>query len=82
MIMRLHKVVNRVYEGTTYYRWVLSIPPKSVRELGWVDGQELQASVRGTALLVEPARRAIAGSRGWVPGALAEEVQRKSVGRR
>jgi antitoxin component of MazEF toxin-antitoxin module len=80
--MRLHKVVNRVYEGTTYYRWVLSVPPKSVRELGWVDGQELQASVRSSALVVEPTRRAISGSRGWVPGALAEEVQRKSVARR
>ncbi|MCI4362926.1 MAG: hypothetical protein L3K13_01290 [Thermoplasmata archaeon] len=80
--MRLHKVVNRVYEGKTYYRWVLSVPPKGIRELGWVDGQELQASVRGTALVVEPARRTIVGSRGWLPGALAEEVQRKSVARR
>lgn len=80
--MRLHKVVNRVYEGTVYYRWVLSVPPKSVRELGWVDGQELQASVRGASLVVEPARRSPTGGRGWAPGALAVEVQRKSVASR
>lgn len=55
--MRLHKVVNRVWEGTTYYRWLISIPPKRVRDLGWVDGQELEAVVRGGTLWIEPAIR-------------------------
>lgn len=55
--MRVHKVINRVYEGTVYYRWVLSIPPKQVRDVGWVDGQEVEALVRGSSLWVQPVAR-------------------------
>ena len=55
--MRIHKVVNRIHEGTVYYRWVLSVPPKDVRDLGWVDGQELETIVRGSSLWVQPAVR-------------------------
>ena len=79
--MRLHKVVNRVYAGTTYYRWVVSIPPKRVRELGWTDGQELEAVVRGGALWVEPSVKAWSGRRTPTPGALEEEVRRKTLAR-
>ena len=55
--MRLQKVINRVHRGTTYYRWVLSVSPKSVRELGWVGGQELSVLVRGSTLWIQPAIR-------------------------
>ena len=80
--MRLHKVVNRVYEGTTYYRWVLSVPPKRVRELGWADGQELEAVVRGSALWVQPSLRRLPGRRERPADSLEEEVRRKTLGRR
>lgn len=80
--MRLHKVVNRVYAGTTYYRWVISIPPKRVRELGWTDGQELDAAVRGGALWVQPSMRPLPGRRERTPDALEEEVRRKTMARR
>ncbi|HEV8050203.1 MAG TPA: hypothetical protein VGP88_06375 [Thermoplasmata archaeon] len=80
--MRLHKVVNRKYQGTVYYRWVLSVPPKSVRELGWVDGQELEVTVRGSVLSISPALHLRTGRPGWQPGSLEEGIQRKSVGRR
>ena len=55
--MRIHKVINRVHEGTVYYRWVVSVPPKNVRDLGWVDGQELETVVRGNSLWIQPAVR-------------------------
>ena len=80
--MRLRKVVNRVYEGTTYYRWVLSIPPKNVRDLGWVDGQDLQTVVRGSTLWIEPAVRTPPSRRPRPDQALESEVQRRSVSRR
>jgi len=80
--MRLRKVVNRVYEGTTYYRWVLSLPPKNVRELGWVDGQELQTVVRGGTLWVEPSFSARTTRRSRRAGTLESEIQEKSVARR
>lgn len=80
--MRIHKVVNRVYEGTTYYRWVLSVPPRDVRELGWVDGQELEATVRGSVLSIAPSLHRQPARRGRPVGALEEGVQGKSVARR
>jgi hypothetical protein len=80
--MRLHKVINRVYEGTTYYRWVISVPPKNVRELGWVDGQELDTTVRGSTLWVAPSFRPRSGQRQRRADSLEEEVQRRSVSRR
>ncbi|HTT14262.1 MAG TPA: hypothetical protein VMG81_00555 [Thermoplasmata archaeon] len=79
--MRLHKVVNRVYEGTTYYRWVLSIPPKRIRELGWVDGQPLEVEVRGSSLWVQPSLRPRPARRDRPVGDLEETVQRKSLAR-
>jgi hypothetical protein len=80
--MRLHKVINRVYEGTTYYRWVVSLPPKRVRELGWINGQELEAVVRGSALWIQPSLRPLPGRRERRASALEEEVRRKTLGRR
>ena len=80
--MRLHKVVNRVYEGTTYYRWVVSLPPKRIRELGWTNGQELEADVRGGALWIQPTIRPAPGRRERGTTTLEEEVRRKTLGRR
>jgi hypothetical protein len=80
--MRIHKVINRVHEGTVYYRWVLSVPPKKIRELGWVDGQELDCAVRGSSLWVEPSVRARPGPRGRAAAALEETIQQKSAVRR
>jgi hypothetical protein len=80
--MRIHKVVNRVYEGTTYYRWVLSVPPRDVRELGWVDGQELEATVRGSTLTIAPALHRQPARRGRPTGALEDGIQGKSLVRR
>jgi hypothetical protein len=80
--VRLHKVVNRIYEGTTYYRWVVSVPPKRVRELGWTDGQELEAVVRGSALWVQPLVKPPLPRRDRPAGVLEEEVRRKTLTRR
>lgn len=75
-------MVNRVHAGTTYYRWVVSIPPKRVRELGWTDGQELEAVVRGGTLSVQPSLRALTLRRDRPTGALEEQVRRKTLSRR
>jgi antitoxin component of MazEF toxin-antitoxin module len=80
--MRLHKVVNRVYQGTTYYRWVVSLPPKRVRELGWTNGQELEVVVHGASLWVQPSTHAVPGRRERGSTLLEEEVRRKTIGRR
>ncbi len=80
--MRLRKVVNRVYEGTVYYRWVLSVPPRRVRELGWVDGQELETIPHGSSLWIRPATHARRSLPGRRTSTLEETVQSRSVARR
>jgi hypothetical protein len=79
--MRLHKVINRVHEGTVYYRWVLSIPPKRIREAGWVDGQELEAVVSGSRIWIQPSLRSRPPRRERPTGAMEEAVHRKSLAR-
>jgi hypothetical protein len=80
--MRLHKVVNRVYQGTTYYRWTVSISPKRVRDLGWTDGQELDAVVRGSSLWIQPALRTPPRRLDRPVDSLEEDLRRKTLGRR
>jgi antitoxin component of MazEF toxin-antitoxin module len=80
--MRLHKVVNRIYQGTTYYRWLISIPPKRVRELGWTSGQELEVVVRGSTLWVQPSLRTRPNTKERPSGVAEEMVQRKTLLRR
>lgn len=80
--MRIHKVINRVYQGTVYYRWVLSISPKDVRELGWTDGQELATEVHGATLSVQPADRSRLVRRSIRADSLEEEIQRRTISRR
>jgi antitoxin component of MazEF toxin-antitoxin module len=80
--MRLHKAVNRVYHGKVYYRWLVSVPPKNLRELGWADGQELEASVSGSSLWIRPALRAHPVKPERCPTSLREEVQRKTISHR
>lgn len=77
--MRIRKVINRVYEGTVYYRWLLSVPPKKVRELGWVDGQEVSAMVRGSTLWIEASSRPRPRPGKHSSGALEDGIQRKSL---
>jgi hypothetical protein len=79
--MRLRKIFNRVYRGTTYYRWTVEIPPKRVRELGWVEGQELEVVIAAGSLQVRPVRRhrGVPESREIL--GLHDTMRRKSIGR-
>jgi hypothetical protein len=79
--LRVRKVVNRVYEGKMYYRWLLSIPPQQIGDLGWVDGQELETSVRGNGLWIRPSPRARPGRRPKAPKDLAEPITRRTLSR-
>lgn len=53
--VKLHKVVNREYHGKTYYRWILMVPPMTVKELGWHEGEAMRMEARGKVLQVRPA---------------------------
>ena len=77
--MRARKVVNRVYQGRTYYRWLLSIPPKAIQQLGWVDGQTLKTYVRGSSLTIEPGVSSGPPRRGIRSSDLEGSVRRRSL---
>jgi hypothetical protein len=44
--MRLQKHVSRKVDDKEYAKFVVIIPPNSVTELGWKEGQELQEEVK------------------------------------
>jgi hypothetical protein len=78
--MRARKVVNRVYRGRTYYRWILSIAPKEIQRLGWVDGQTLKTYVRGSTLTIEPGVASAPVRRAARSSTLEGNVRRRSLG--
>lgn len=78
--VRARKVINRVYQGRTYYRWLLSIPPKEIQQLGWVDGQRLRTYVRGSTLTIEPGVTSRPTRGGGRPAELEGSVRRRSLG--
>jgi hypothetical protein len=78
--VRARKVVNRVYQGRTYYRWLVSISPKEIQQLGWVDGQPLKAYVRGSTLTIEPGLPSPSARRGIRSADLEGSVRRRTLG--
>ena len=43
--MRLQKVKAREYKGKPIYKWIIVIPPKDIKELGWTERMELKGTV-------------------------------------
>lgn len=50
--MRLQKQKTREVKGKEYFRWTIVIPPKKVRELGWIEGQDLKQRIKGKKLVI------------------------------
>ena len=43
--MKLQKVKAREYKGKPIYKYMIVIPPKDIKELGWKEGIELIGNV-------------------------------------
>lgn len=43
--MKLQKVKAREYKEKTIYKYIIVIPPKDVKELGWKEGIELEGTI-------------------------------------
>ena len=52
--MRLLSRPNRRIGDTVYKTWYISLRVKTVDELGWAWGQELEVTVDGNALTIRP----------------------------
>ena len=40
------------YNGKTYYKYIITIPSKNIKELKWNGGEELETEVRNGELIV------------------------------
>ncbi|HLY76498.1 MAG TPA: hypothetical protein VKT21_01275 [Thermoplasmata archaeon] len=50
--MKLKRTKSRTYKGRDYYRWTVQVHPSDIRKLGWIEGDELTADVRGETLRI------------------------------
>jgi bifunctional DNA-binding transcriptional regulator/antitoxin component of YhaV-PrlF toxin-antitoxin module len=53
--MHLQKQLNRVVADKEYAKYLLVIPPETVEELEWKEGQELEHEVKDHTLLIRRA---------------------------
>jgi bifunctional DNA-binding transcriptional regulator/antitoxin component of YhaV-PrlF toxin-antitoxin module len=43
--MKLQKQKARIYKGKIIYKYLIVVPPKDVKELGWKVGTELDGTI-------------------------------------
>ena len=51
--MHLQKQLSRKYEGKEYAKYVIVVKPSIIEKLGWKNGEELDAEVKGDKLVIE-----------------------------
>jgi len=51
--MKLQKQLSRKYKDKEYSKYVIVIKPKLVEELGWKEGEKLEAKAKGNKLIIE-----------------------------
>lgn len=55
--MRLKRTLNRRVGDKEYDKWlVANVPPDTIEELGWEEGQELEGTVDADRLAIHPPR--------------------------
>ena len=50
--MRLQKQLSRKVGNKAYPKWVITIPPKKIKALGWSEGEFLESEINGQELIV------------------------------
>jgi antitoxin component of MazEF toxin-antitoxin module len=51
--MKLQKQLSRRVGNKEYPKWVIAIPPKQVKALGWNEGQSLEGEVKDQKLVIK-----------------------------
>jgi len=44
--------MSRKYKGKEYPKWMITVPPKQIKELGWVEGESLESDVMSQELII------------------------------
>jgi len=52
--MKLQKQLSRRVKDKMYPKYVVTIPPKKVEEVGWREGTELEAIVKDGKIILRP----------------------------
>lgn len=52
--MKLQKQLSRKVEGKEYPKWVVTIPPEKIKEVGWKEGTELDVDVKENKITLKP----------------------------
>ena len=50
--LKLQKQLSRKVGDKEYPKWMITIPPKQIRSLGWTEGEFLESVITGGELLV------------------------------
>ena len=51
-VLRLQRQVSRKYKGREYSKWVVTVPPEQIEQLGWQEGDFLEGSVTSQQLTI------------------------------
>lgn len=50
--MKLQKQLSRKVGNKEYPKWIITIPPKQIKELGWKEGEYLESEVNSEELTI------------------------------
>lgn len=50
--MKLQKQLSRKVGDKEYVKWVMTIPPHTIKELGWDEGQEILGKIEKGKLIL------------------------------
>ena len=51
--MKLQKQLSRKVGNTEYVKWVIVIPPETIKELEWKEGQGLETEIKDKKLTIK-----------------------------
>jgi len=51
--MRLQKQLSRKVGNKEYPKWVITIPPKQIKTLGWTEGEFLESDINNHELVIQ-----------------------------
>lgn len=51
--MRLQKQLSRKVGNKEYPKWVITIPPKQIKTLGWTEGEFLESDINNQELVIQ-----------------------------
>jgi len=51
--MRLQKQLSRKVGNKEYPKWVITIPPKQIKTLGWTKGEFLESEINDQELVIQ-----------------------------